>query len=404
MIPLDHAAKLRLVGCVSTKGLLPARARDMYQSALFSKRRRHAEATGDPWFILSAKYGLLHPDAWIEPYEQTLDGLSPDSLTAWQARVVVGIAAAARLCRADRIELHAGADYVTSEMEEELARRGCHLNRPLAGLKIGEQLAWYDRAHAGAVAPPVSRHTAITTALLAYNERIPHAEVLFPAVDEEARLFASQDPFAFCVGTVLDRGTRAEVIWHIPMDLRNALGHLDPARVAAMGEPELMAVFKELPHKPRYWTAAPRTVLELARLVVGEFDGDPAGIWRGRSAGEVRRTFRRIHGVGPALANMAVLLIEQSFGVMFEDVDRPSIDIKPDVHTARVLHRLGVAPEETPDAAVEAARLLHPAYPGALDAPLWVIGRTWCKASSPRCDECEVRKCCGYAIWQARAV
>lgn len=95
-------------------------------------------------------------------------------------------------------------------------------------------------------------------------------------------------------------------------------------------------------------------------------------MWKGRSAAEVRRTFRRIHGVGPALANMAVLLIERAYGVMLDDLDRPSIDIKPDIHTMPVLHRLGVSDAPTPDA-VDRHQAGHPHH--ACAPPTRRIGR-----------------------------
>ena len=42
-----------LVGCVSQKGDRPVRARDLYVSSLWGKRRAYAEASGKPWMILS---------------------------------------------------------------------------------------------------------------------------------------------------------------------------------------------------------------------------------------------------------------------------------------------------------------------------------------------------------------
>lgn len=44
-------------------------AKDAYTSAAFRQWRAVAEASGLPWFILSTKYGLLHPDDPIEDYE-----------------------------------------------------------------------------------------------------------------------------------------------------------------------------------------------------------------------------------------------------------------------------------------------------------------------------------------------
>jgi len=53
------------------------------------------------------------------------------------------------------------------------------------------------------------------------------------------------------------------------------------------------------------------------------------------------------------------------------------MDIKPDVHTMRVLYRLGVSSSLNTDSAISAARLISPSYPGAIDGPLWSVGRNW---------------------------
>lgn len=50
MSDLDPAAMppVIILGCVKTKGRAPAKAKDLYISALWSKRRRYAEASGRP--------------------------------------------------------------------------------------------------------------------------------------------------------------------------------------------------------------------------------------------------------------------------------------------------------------------------------------------------------------------
>jgi endonuclease III len=161
-----------------------------------------------------------------------------------------------------------------------------------------------------------------------------------------------------------------------------------------MAEGELMTLFAKLPRRPRYINDAPRTVKELTEIVVRECRGNASLIWRGKRALEVQRTFRSIHGVGPGIANMAVLLIEKAFGERFDDLDRPQMDIKADVHTKRVLYRLGSARSQTEQDAVEAARSLNPSYPGELDGALWLIGRRWCHATAPQCYLCPISTRC----------
>jgi endonuclease III len=234
---------------------------------------------------------------------------------------------------------------------------------------------------------------ALISNLLALGSDLDPA-LLFPAIIPQAAKFAVTDPYAFSIATCLDRGTRAEIIWTIPYDLRERLGHLDPSRVYQMSIDELRVLVMSLTRKPRYVNAAPRTIFELTRIVVEECGGEAAKIWAGRPAAQVRQTFLRIHGVGPGIANMAVLLIEKAFGIRFSDIDRRQMDIKPDVHTVRVLYRLGLSANPTDTAAIAAARNANPRYPGELDGILWHIGREWCSAIRPQCSACPVTSSC----------
>ena len=58
-----------LLGCVSQKQATPMAAKDLYRSELFRRRRLWAEASGKPWWIVSAEYGLVDPDEVIAPYD-----------------------------------------------------------------------------------------------------------------------------------------------------------------------------------------------------------------------------------------------------------------------------------------------------------------------------------------------
>ena len=169
--------------------------------------------------------------------------------------------------------------------------------------------------------------------LLQLNDGLDPA-VLFPSLIPEAAEFVVSDAYAFSMATCLDRGTRAEIIWTIPYDLRARLGTLRPDDIHGLSIAELASVLATLPRRPRYHNDAPRTISDLTRIVVEEFGSNAALIWQDRSAAEVKATFRRIHGVGPGIASMAVLLIE-GLSYSVSDIDRSQMDIKPDVHTVR---------------------------------------------------------------------
>ena len=233
----------------------------------------------------------------------------------------------------------------------------------------------------------------LTEQLLEFAKTLP-TQNLLPTLLPEAAPLVMTDPYAFSLATCLDRGTKAEIIWTIPYYIKSDLGHLDPHQIYNMSLEELAALFERLPKRPRYTNDAPKTARDITRIVIEECNGDAFNIWKNKKAADVKRTFMSVHRVGEGIANMGVLLIEKTFNIQFSDLDRTRMDIKPDVHTMRVLYRLGVSNSETTDAAISAARLLNPRFPGAVDGALWEIGRRFCFSSNPNCTICPVNEMC----------
>lgn len=137
-----ETGRVALVSCVASKRAYPVAAKDLYISPWFTKTRAVVEALGVPWFILSAEYGLVHPDTVIAPYERTLNTMSADERRAWASRVLDQLAEAAP--RVSRVIFFAGERY-REHLAAELAARGVRVEVPMAGLRIGEQLSWLDR-------------------------------------------------------------------------------------------------------------------------------------------------------------------------------------------------------------------------------------------------------------------
>jgi hypothetical protein len=131
-----------LVSCVGAKRAAPAPAKDLYRSDWFIKARGYAESVGSCWFILSAKYGVVHPDQTIEPYELTLNTMGVAERQSW-ARLVRG-QMDERMPDADRIVVLAGQRYREFLMEY-LRQRAETVDVPMEGLRIGEQLSWLSR-------------------------------------------------------------------------------------------------------------------------------------------------------------------------------------------------------------------------------------------------------------------
>jgi hypothetical protein len=137
-----RSADLVLIGCVRTKKPAPTAAAELFDSPLFERRHHYATSSGLPWFILSAKFGLLAPDDVIGPYDVYLKEQSPEYRKAWGEFVVAQLGRQLPSLRGLTIEVHAGEAYVTP-LRAPLAVHGATLVAPLAHLRQGEQLAWY---------------------------------------------------------------------------------------------------------------------------------------------------------------------------------------------------------------------------------------------------------------------
>lgn len=138
-------SRIILIGCGKTKRAEACAARDLYTGSLFRARRAYAESTGDTWRIVSARYGLVHPDTEVRPYNLTVDELCEPDRAAWALVTVASLLD--EMPNETRLgditlELHAGAAY--AEPLIAVARSvGLTASWPVQGMGIGEQLGWY---------------------------------------------------------------------------------------------------------------------------------------------------------------------------------------------------------------------------------------------------------------------
>jgi hypothetical protein len=130
---------LVLVGCVKEKVDRPGAARDLYISPLFAKERAYAEASGAPWFILSAEHGLVAPEEVLAPYDLRLSKTSVDYRRDWGIRVVDRLVQLAGPLDGMVIEVHAGSVYA-DPIRSMLQERGAIVREPLPD--SGLALAW----------------------------------------------------------------------------------------------------------------------------------------------------------------------------------------------------------------------------------------------------------------------
>jgi hypothetical protein len=132
-----------LVSCVKQKLNRPAAAKDLYISSLFAKARTYAEASGRPWYILSAKHGLVEPHEVLEPYDVRMSVTEGEYRLAWGMKVMRRLTELCGDLKGKTVEIHAGEAYV-APIRDLLRSAGATVTEPLAGLRHGPRLAWYN--------------------------------------------------------------------------------------------------------------------------------------------------------------------------------------------------------------------------------------------------------------------
>ena len=130
-----------LVSCVKGKQTSAAAAKDLYTSDWFRKARAYVEPTGMPWFILSAEYGLLHPDQRIAPYEKTLNKMRSWERKRWAKKVIHQMEH--KLPKAEQIVVLAGVKY-REHLITYLRDKAPSVKVPLKGLPFGKQKRWFN--------------------------------------------------------------------------------------------------------------------------------------------------------------------------------------------------------------------------------------------------------------------
>ena len=163
----DEPVRLTFVGCGKAKrsdddplaknGEFPAAA--LYTSNYFTLKGGYAERMSDAWRILSAKYGVIGPFDWTEPYDVTITDYpleEPDmpfqTIDEWADSVLAYVRASLeyqreyQLQQFDEIVMLAGKPYLEplrGDLGEIAAEFGVEVRYPFDETNgIGEQMAW----------------------------------------------------------------------------------------------------------------------------------------------------------------------------------------------------------------------------------------------------------------------
>lgn len=134
--------------------------------------------------------------------------------------------------------------------------------------------------------------------------------------DEAACALIARDPLALLVGFALDQQITVEQAFLGPLRLQERLGHLDPARIAAMPPEELEAVFRERPMIHRFPGALARRVHDLCAVLAERYGGDAARVWTEAADGrDLQRRIGELPGFGEMKVSTVSGVVAKRLGV-----------------------------------------------------------------------------------------
>ncbi|MCA1576390.1 MAG: hypothetical protein LC794_03380 [Acidobacteria bacterium] len=129
-----------LISCSKSKLAKKAPARDLYTGNLFRKAVSWAEKQDYTWYVVSALYGLVHPDHSLEPYDFTLKQLRARERESW-AHMVVAAELTKHVSKGSHAILIMPQLY-RRYIETELRKASITSENPVEHLAIGKQIKW----------------------------------------------------------------------------------------------------------------------------------------------------------------------------------------------------------------------------------------------------------------------
>jgi uncharacterized HhH-GPD family protein len=131
--------------------------------------------------------------------------------------------------------------------------------------------------------------------------------------DDEANELIATDPMALLIGFALDQQVTVQKAFAGPLALRQRLGSIDAATVAAA---DLEPVFRERPAIHRFPGSMAKRVHELAAYIRDEYDGDAARVWtEAADADALRTNLGNLPGFGEMKIKALGAVLAKQFGV-----------------------------------------------------------------------------------------
>ena len=144
-----------------------------------------------------------------------------------------------------------------------------------------------------------------------YDRPVP--DRLYFTESDEANALIASDPMALLVGFALDQQVSVQKAFSGPLALRERLGSIGAATLAAA---DLEPVFRERPAIHRFPGSMARRVQELAVYVRDTYDGDAARVWTDAAdSDQLRANLTALPGFGEMKVKALGAVLAKRFGV-----------------------------------------------------------------------------------------
>jgi uncharacterized HhH-GPD family protein len=210
--------------------------------------------------------------------------------------------------------------------------------------------------------------------------------------NEEADALIRGNSFAFLIGVLINQGGGNVEAWDAPWVLQERIGELAPERILGEAE-DLVRGIEGPPALHRSPDKMAEVILQAARSVIDQYDGDASRIWQeATSPKEVRRRLEAFTGIGPRQSSRAVEVLQRRLGVRFTGSERGILAYEAELR--RVMLRSGLADFDDIEHMTMSMSALYPDDPGSLDPALFAIGSMWCHPVDPECHACAIGEHC----------
>ena len=135
--------------------------------------------------------------------------------------------------------------------------------------------------------------------------------------DDASDTLLSTSPLALLIGMLLDQQVPMETAFAGPAKIRDRMGSLDAATIAAHDPDAFVAVFQQSPSVHRFPGSMAARVQAMCSALVADWGGDAAGLWS-RDAPDgptILARLKALPGFGEQKAKIFLALLGKQYGV-----------------------------------------------------------------------------------------